>query len=56
MPVRKPAPPESGYDEESHRRIRQFIHEGEHPESVAERFMVNKPALPGGQPFPFAGS
>jgi biofilm PGA synthesis N-glycosyltransferase PgaC len=53
MPVQEPAPPKPGHGGSSRRRIRRFIHEGQHSESVAERFMVTKPVLPGGEPFPF---
>ena len=53
MPVQEPAPPNPGHDESSRLGIRRFIDEGQHPESVAERFMVTKPALPGGRAFPF---
>ncbi len=53
MPVKEPAPLRPGDDETSRTRIRLYINTGQHPESVAERFMVTKPALPGGEAFPF---
>jgi glycosyltransferase involved in cell wall biosynthesis len=53
MPVQEPAPPKPGHGESSRQGIRRFIQEGQHPESVAERFMMTKPALPDGRQFPF---
>lgn len=54
MPAQEPALPLRPTDRgASRRRVRRFIHEGQHPESVTERFMVTKPALPSGEIFPF---
>lgn len=53
MPVPKPAPQIPGYSDDSRGRVSRYIREGQHPESLRERFLAPKPALRDGDPFPF---
>lgn len=53
MPVTRPTRPGPEYAENSRGRVRRYIDEGQHPESVAERFTGVKQALRNGDPFPF---
>lgn len=48
----RPAPSESEYVDNSRGRIRRFIHEGGHPESLVEELAARKPALASGNAFP----
>lgn len=48
----QPRPQKYVYPDSSRGRIRRFIREGQHPESIAERLAALKPALPSGKAFP----
>lgn len=53
MPAKQPTQLRPVYADNSRGRVRRFIFEGQHPDSMVEQSAVRKPALRSGDPFPF---